>query len=514
MPEARLLELARLSADSEKAMPWVPNPGPQSEAYACPADLLLYGGQGGGGKSDILLGLAFTAHRRSLLLRRQYTDLSAITERAIEINGARSGFNGASPPKLRTRDGRLIEFGATAKAGDEQHWQGQPHDLIGLDEAVQFLESQVRFLLGWNRSTDAAQRCRAVLASNPPVTAEGRWIVGMFRPWLDLTYPKPAKPGEIRWFVTDPDGKDVEVAGPAPHQFPDTVRAVMPKSRSFIPASLADNPFLVRTKYQATLDALPEPLRSAVRDGNFMAARVDDEFQVIPTTWIIAAEARWRPNGYKDSEMTAMALDPAGGGRDSAELAARYGGWYAALVSAQGAETADGSTTAATVTKYRRNNCPVVVDVGGGYGGAVMLRLRDNGVPTTGFNGAGSPTPGRKTKDGQLNFANKRAEAWWRFREELDPDQEGGSIIALPPDAELRADLAAPTWKLTPRGIVIEDKDSLRKRLGRSPGKGDAVVMCLSEGERAAMRAHSRYAGRYANGNAPQVLSGRPIRRR
>jgi hypothetical protein len=222
LPEtsAKHQELIGFVADSENVTPWVPNPGPQSEAYACAADLLLYGGQGGGGKSDILLGLAFTAHRRSLLLRRQYTDLTAITERAIEINRTRAGFNGASPPKLRTGDGRLIEFGATAKPGDEQHWQGQPHDLIGLDEAVQFLEAQVRFLLGWNRSTDAAQRCRAVLASNPPVTAEGRWIVGMFRPWLDLTYPKPAGPGEIRWFATDPTARRSRWRARSPVNFP------------------------------------------------------------------------------------------------------------------------------------------------------------------------------------------------------------------------------------------------------------------------------------------------------
>jgi hypothetical protein len=31
------------------------------------------------------------------------------------------------------------------------------------------------------------------------------------------------------------------------------------------------------------------------------------------------------------------------------------------------------------------------------------------------------------------------------------------------------------------RGILIESKDDLRKRLGRSPGKGDAVVMCLAK---------------------------------
>ena len=51
--------------------------------------------------------------------------------------------------------------------------------------------------------------------------------------------------------------------------------------------------------------------------------------------------------------MTAMALDPAGGGRDSAELARRHGGWYAELISAKGQETADGSATAAMVVRYR-----------------------------------------------------------------------------------------------------------------------------------------------------------------
>jgi hypothetical protein len=41
------------------------------------------------------------------------------------------------------------------------------------------------------------------------------------------------------------------------------------------------------------------------------------------------------------------------------------------------------------------------------------------------------------------------------LREALDPDQPDGSAIALPPDPELRADLCAPTWKLTARGILL-----------------------------------------------------------
>ncbi|AWB24533.1 hypothetical protein DA075_29830 [Methylobacterium currus] len=93
---------------------------------------------------------------------------------------------------------------------------------------------------------------------------------------------------------------------------------------------------------------------------------------------------------------------------------------------------------------------------------------------------------GGQVQGQRIAFVNRRAEAWWRFREALDPDQNGGSPIALPPNPELRADLCAPTWTLTARGIQIESKDDLRKRLGRSPGKGGAVVMSWSEGERTA----------------------------
>ena len=48
-------------------MPWVPNPGPQTEAFFSKADEVFYGGQAGGGKTDLLLGLALTAHTKSLV---------------------------------------------------------------------------------------------------------------------------------------------------------------------------------------------------------------------------------------------------------------------------------------------------------------------------------------------------------------------------------------------------------------------------------------------------------------
>ena len=99
----------------------------------------------------------------------------------------------------------------------------------------------------------------------------------------------------------------------------------------------------------------------------------------------------------------------------------------------------------------------------------------------------GPSKSGPKGRDG-LSFVNARAEAMWRFREELNPDREGGSTIALPDDPELLADLTAPTFTVKTNGILIESKDEIRKRLGRSTNKGDAVVMALAPGNTAVKR--------------------------
>src|SRR5688572_25316942 len=68
---------------------WTPSPGPQTLAYESRADVLGYGGEPGGGKSQLLLGLAFTRHKRSFVMRRQYADLSALIEDALKIHGSR-----------------------------------------------------------------------------------------------------------------------------------------------------------------------------------------------------------------------------------------------------------------------------------------------------------------------------------------------------------------------------------------------------------------------------------------
>ena len=75
---------------------WQPLPGPQMEAYYSPADVLFYGGSAGGGKSDLPIGLTLTAHRRSIIYRREAKQLQAIIDRLAELVGGRDGFSSQS----------------------------------------------------------------------------------------------------------------------------------------------------------------------------------------------------------------------------------------------------------------------------------------------------------------------------------------------------------------------------------------------------------------------------------
>src|SRR5581483_2253531 len=68
---------------------WWPNPGPQTDCYYSLADETFYGGQAGGGKTHLLLGLAATVHQRSLLLKRIRQDAKKFIPYLAEIIGGR-----------------------------------------------------------------------------------------------------------------------------------------------------------------------------------------------------------------------------------------------------------------------------------------------------------------------------------------------------------------------------------------------------------------------------------------
>jgi hypothetical protein len=242
-------------------------------------------------------------------------------------------------------------------------------------------------------------------------------------------------------------------------------------SRTFIPAQLSDNPVLSATDYGRRLDALPEDIRRAIM-GDFSATAITDPYQVIPRAWVDAARARWVDSPEPAPDM--LGVDPARGGRDQTVIAARRGNWFAPLIVLPGRSTPDGGAVAAEVMAATSAPVPVVLDVIG-IGSAVYDALVANGVPVTPFNAAEAST--WRDRSGRLRMANVRAEAYWRLREALDPGS--GMDIALPPDDDLREELIAPRWSLTLRGVLLEPKSEVARRIGRSPDRADAVVMAL-----------------------------------
>lgn len=482
LTESERQEVERLLATDDIIMR--PLPGPQAMAYHSEADITGFGGAAGGGKTYLACGLALQEHTKSMLLRREATQLTGIIDEIEGMIGGKAGYNGQD--KIwRLPNSKQIEFGSTPNPGDQKKYQGRPHDLLVFDEASNFLEDQIRFLLGWLRTTDPDQRCRALLCFNPPTDAEGRWIIDFFGPWLDPKHPIPAQPGELRWFATNPEtGKDMEVpdnrpfvlAGGRPlYEFNardyERNEILRPMSRTFIPSRVGDNPFLVGTNYMTTLQSLPEPLRSQMLFGDFQAGVSDDAYQVIPTAWVDAAMDRWRARSPRP-DYDSLGVDVARGGADDTTIAKRSGFWWDKLIQKPGAETPDGPSVAGLVIANNHNHAPVHIDVIG-VGASPYDYLNDANQQVIGVNGAEGSV--ETDQSGRLKFANQRSAMWWKMREVLDP--MNGNDCALPIDRKLAVELCAPTWKLRGDSVYVESREDIIKRIGRSPDAATAVVL-------------------------------------
>lgn len=462
-PEQQKMAIAAAAKERGDRI-FIPFPGPQQQAYESEADEVFFGGAAGCGKSSLLVGTALE-HRTAIIFRKEFSQVRGLEDEAAKLLGSREGYN-AQVKAWKHKKG-VLEFGSVPHEDDKERYQGRAHSYLGFDELTHFSESSYIYLSGWNRSADG-ERCRIICTGNPPTTAEGRWVIRRWAAWLDPTHPRPAKHGELRYYTTI-DGEDVELPGPGLQEFKG--RLVTPRSRTFIGGRLKDNPALAGTGYEATLQALPEPLRTMLLEGRFDLGQSDALDQLIPTLWVSEAQARWTrtPTGRMD----AVGVDVAQGGGDKTVVVARHGKWFGEPLVRRGDETPDGPSVAALIVRTMRDGAEVCIDCGGGFGGSAYDHLKSQQVPVVSFVGARGSSG--KTKDGTLSFVNQRAESWWRFREALDPVM--GEGLMLPPSAELLADLTAPTWKLTPRGIQLESKDEIRKRLGRSPDMADAFVL-------------------------------------
>ncbi len=453
---------------------WIPQPGPQTQAYLSHADHLFYGGAAGGGKTDLLLGTAYNQHSRAVIFRREYAQLEALIERSKEIFEGKGEYRDNPHHIWRFHErGNTLEFGAVQRPGDEQKWQGRPHDFKGFDEITHFLETQFRYLCGWVRTTKRGQRTRVAAAGNPPSSLDGQWVKRYWSPWLVPGHSPGAQPGELLWYTTL-KGEDFWVEhGHRDMRLEMEGEFLIPLSRTFIPAKLDDNKF-INPEYRAQLQAMPEPLRSQLLYGDMQVEAELDPWQLIP-------EALLEPRclvdlSYSGSQrIEQVGVDCARGGRDETVIFLRSGSLLLPPISWPGKATENGPKTAGLIyeelKKRGATDAAVVVDIIG-VGAAVYDALKGLLPRVYGFNAAEASKFLDRTK--KLKMVNNRAEMHWNFREWLDDPTDP---LYLPRHPKLKADLLSPRWELTPRGVKVEDKDSIKERLGRSPDYGDAAMM-------------------------------------
>jgi hypothetical protein len=508
LDEDDLAEIDAAIAD-ELEQPFIPTPGPQTEALNSLADVLLYGGQAGGGKSALLIGAAAREHSDALICRREAVQLDGLWKFATQVCGPRGWSANKVEHSYTASSGRMLRLVGLNQPDDWRKHAGNGRDFYGFDEAGEFLEEQVASLCGWLRTTVEGQRCRVILASNPPRGGDGLWMLKWFAPWIDPLYPNPALPAELRWAIHRTIGSEIEVEWvDGPGEYERDGEEYTAKSYTFVPASTEDNPY-INKGYRAELQSLPEPLRSQLLYGDWQAGRKDDDWQVIPTAWVKLAQERWRQAPNVRRPMLAISCDIAMGGADNLVTGSLHPlgrtsdeGWYVSpLDVARGVDITSPIQIVQNIMRLRKDGADVSVDYTGGWGTGVKSHLeQDHQTPCHGF--VYSAESGARTADGKLGFANLRAELWWKLREALDPEGGTSEKLALPDDPRLTAELTTPRWHLRRTEIVIESKDEIRKRIRASTDRADVVAMLWARRHSVVIKAvKSRAQGRNAYGD-------------
>ena len=253
-----------------------PNPR-QKEFFLSRARHTAYGGARGGGKSwamrrkFVLLALRYEG-LQLLLLRRTLPELLENHVRPLlaELSGTVS-YN-ATQRVFSFPNGSRIKLGYCDLEKDVYQYQGQEYDVVGLEEATHFSETQMQFLTTCNRSVREDFSPRMYYTCNPGGVGHG-WVKRLF---IDRQYRNSERAEDY----------------------------------CFIPARLYDNPILLKSSpgYLDTLNNLPDHLRRAHLEGDWdvLAGQYFAEFSrdrhvvrpfAVPRDWRRFAAMDW---GYSD----------------------------------------------------------------------------------------------------------------------------------------------------------------------------------------------------------------------
>jgi predicted phage terminase large subunit-like protein len=252
-----------------------PQAGPQTEFLRTTADIAIYGGAAGGGKSYGLLLEPLSHHDNKkfgcVIFRRNSTqvrnegglwDESMMIYPLFRAKPREANLEWLFPSGARLKFAHL-EYDSTVL-----DWQGAQIPFIGFDELTHFSEHQFFYMLSRNRSTSGVPGyIRATTNPDPD-----SWVRDFIDWWIGPDgYPIPARSGSIRWFIrrddtfiwADTPNEIYEKYGRGPE--------VLPKSVTFIPSKVHDNKILLEKDpaYLANLLALSRVERLRLLGGNW-----------------------------------------------------------------------------------------------------------------------------------------------------------------------------------------------------------------------------------------------------
>lgn len=253
-----------------------PQPGPQTTFARSNADIAIYGGAAGGGKSWALMFEPLRHIKRpgfnGVIFRRtmeQVKQSGGLWDESYRLYGPCQGI-----PKMQSRS---WVFPSKAKIGfahmeHEQtklNYQGAQIAYEGFDEMAHFSESQFFYLLSRNR-TLCGIRPYVRATCNP----EPGWVANLLEWWIDQEtgYAIPDRCGQLRFFYRQEDQLHFyDSADEAKEAHPLLADISDPKSLTFVAAKLSDNAILQKADpgYLANLLALPRVERARLLDGNW-----------------------------------------------------------------------------------------------------------------------------------------------------------------------------------------------------------------------------------------------------
>jgi hypothetical protein len=201
---------------------------------------------------------------------------------------------------------------------------------------------------------------------------------------------------------------------------------------------------------------------------------LESEDQVFPLKWVEMAFDRWRERqetGFDIAHPLRLGVDVAGMGRDKTVFAFRY---LNTIIQLKEYSHSDHMETAGRIKNELKTpeDFAFVDTIGEGAG--VHSRLAEQKINSVSAK-TSEDAKGLYDHTGERTFANMRAFLIWAVRDALDPKFDGD--LALPPDDELLEELTTIQIKglKSDGSILIEPKDDIKARLGRSPDKSDAV---------------------------------------